>query len=131
MKYLKLFNETKFITQDDKEHIMDIFRDIIDEYDLVKIPRQQNILNSSSKSFKFLKYNGGELFFLLGVLQINISELKNNEKFKSDIEDFKKRLELDGFFINLNYDFDINDDILEIEIDKGQSLNFKLLNGRN
>ena len=105
MKYLKSFNErSKFsseliINQDDIDNIMDIFRDIIDEYDLITIDgRAESILDNNTAYRLFTIQD--DITFLL---QINVTELASNEKFKSDIEDFKKRLDLDVFFTLLEY----------------------------
>ena len=105
MKYLKSFNErSKFsseliINQDDIDNIMDIFRDIIDEYDLITIDgRAESILDNNTAYRLFTIQD--DITFLL---QINVTELASNEKFKSDIEDFKKRLDLDVFFTEVEY----------------------------
>lgn len=96
MKHLKSFNENSsinIITQDDENHIMDIFQDIIDEYDLEK---SKFILSTSGL---FSVYNSGDKLRI----GINVTELLN-DKFKSDIENFKKRLYSEGvYYLKIEY----------------------------
>ena len=94
MRYLKSFNEdTNIITQDDENHIMDIFQDIIDEYDLEK---SKFLLSTTGL---FIVDNSG---YKLRI-GINVTKLLNDKKFKSDIENFKRRLDLDGFYFKIDY----------------------------
>mgnify|MGYP005607008307 CR=1 FL=1 len=96
MKHLRSFNENSdinIITQDDENHIMDIFQDIIDEYDLEK---SKFLLSTTGL---FVADNSG---YKLRI-GINVTKLLNDKKFKSDIENFKKRLNLDGFYFKIEY----------------------------
>ena len=89
MKHLKLFSESysEYVdelrfTREDIDNILDIFQDIVDEYNLTKHKFGTNI-NGQYRLFDY-HYNLS--------IWININELMHNDKFFLDIENFKNRL---------------------------------------
>ncbi len=93
MKHLKLFSESynEYVddisngdklrfTPDDINNVMDIFQDIIDEFDLVK----SNYATNINGQWRLFNYH-----YSLSIW-INIDEIRNNNKFFLEIANFKK-----------------------------------------
>ena len=88
-----MFTEDKLrFTREDIDNILDIFQDIIDEYNLTKSKFGTSI-NGQYRLFDY-HYNLS--------IWINIDELMHNDKFFLDIDNFKNRLKSEKINTRIN-----------------------------